>query len=158
MVWRNVWRTLVQSLTRLDRARFTLPKPGGNYPITKQFGFCLYQNIPLKLRLRTLLCKESDRVGRTRLHGHSRSFPCLYLGVMVMINTWHFNCNEGHLLRDVPVTPCGLCNYKFSLIHPLAWIYEANVVVQVTQSPVSLLVYMLCAFYQAGRKLYLTVL
>lgn len=63
-----------------------------------------------------------------------------------------------HLLSEVPVSLYGLCNYKFSLIHPLAWFYEANTVVQVTQSSVSLSVWMLCAGYQAGRKLYFTVL
>lgn len=62
------------------------------------------------------------------------------------------------LASEVPVSLYGLCNYEFSLIHPLAWLYEANTVVQVMQSSTSLLVWMLCAGYQAGRNLYLTVL
>lgn len=57
---------------------------------------------------------------------------------------------KGHLLSEVPVSLCGLCNYKFSLIHPLAWIYEANTVVQLTQSPVSLNLYAACM--PSGRR------
>lgn len=57
---------------------------------------------------------------------------------------------KGHILSDMPVSPCSLCNYNFSLIHPLAWIYEANAVVRVTPSPVSLNLYAVCLL--SGRQ------
>lgn len=72
-----------------------LAQLGGNYPINKQLCFCLSQKVSLvlKTKVRALSTKVSDGVDRAPT-GHGQSFPNLYLGTMVVINTGHWNFNE----------------------------------------------------------------
>lgn len=90
-----LWCSPLSFSTLQDGARVTLAQLGGNYPITKQFCFCLYQKVSLELetQVRALSTKVSDGVDGTPT-GHSRSFPNLYLGITVVINIGLCNFNE----------------------------------------------------------------